>query len=240
MLIQRFEHGPQPYRVDHRHDTAQVFVLTQGLCRFGTEAGDWLMVPGAPGWVPPGIAHHTETHGPVAGLSLSLTATEVLGLPDRARVAAGSPFISALIERLAAPLPAERCARLLAVLAEEMSESPEIPFFLPQPANEALRRITATVGENPADGRGLDDWAKRLGIPPRTLIRHFRQETGLSFSAWRQRARLTRALTLLHAGVAVEAVATAVGYESGSAFVTSFRAVLGQSPRQYAKAQGLL
>jgi AraC-like DNA-binding protein len=61
----------------------------------------------------------------------------------------------------------------------------------------------------------------------------FRSETGLSFGAWRQRARLIRALQLLADDVSVTQTAIAVGYESTSAFVAAFRRTIGTTPGRY-------
>jgi AraC-like DNA-binding protein len=61
----------------------------------------------------------------------------------------------------------------------------------------------------------------------------FRAETGLSFGAWRQRARLLSALQLLAENESVTQTAIAVGYASTSAFVAAFRRALGNTPGQY-------
>jgi AraC-like DNA-binding protein len=55
-------------------------------------------------------------------------------------------------------------------------------------------------------------------------------ETGLTYTAWRQRARLMRALELLAKGAAVTSVALDLGYDSVSAFIALFKRVLGVTP----------
>ena len=67
----------------------------------------------------------------------------------------------------------------------------------------------------------------------RTLARMFTAETGMTFGAWRQQARLLRALELMAAGQPVTTVALDVGYESPSAFIAMFRRALGVSPARY-------
>jgi len=65
---------------------------------------------------------------------------------------------------------------------------------------ELLRRVM--------DAGSLD---KRAGASVRTLERLFKDETGLSFGAWRQRARLLQSLVLLADGANVTQAAFAVG-----------------------------
>jgi AraC-like DNA-binding protein len=66
-----------------------------------------------------------------------------------------------------------------------------------------------------------------------TFRRHFLQQTGMSFSAWRQRACVVSALAMLITGKPVNEVALSLGYDNGSSFATMFRRVTGQPPSFY-------
>jgi AraC-like DNA-binding protein len=101
------------------------------------------------------------------------------------------------------------------------------------PRDRRLLAITEHLGADPADKRPLGVWARTAGASPRTLARLFRRETGLGFAAWRQQARLLRALERLAAGDAVTTVALELGYEGPSAFITMFRSRLGATPGRY-------
>jgi AraC-like DNA-binding protein len=68
---------------------------------------------------------------------------------------------------------------------------------------------------------------------PLTLARLFRQETGMSFTGWRQQARLLEALGRLAEGDAVTTIAYDLGYASPSAFTSMFRRALGRAPTRY-------
>lgn len=59
------------------------------------------------------------------------------------------------------------------------------------------------------------------------------REIGMSFSAWRQRACVVRALALLITGRPVFDVALSLGYDNASSFATMFRRVTGQTPSFY-------
>ena len=93
--------------------------------------------------------------------------------------------------------------------------------------------MASMLAASPDDGRSVGDWARQLATSERSLVRHFRAETGLSVIEWRRRARIMRAVALLDDGTSVTAAALAVGYESVSAFSAMFRRAAGASPRQY-------
>ncbi|MCH7794592.1 MAG: helix-turn-helix transcriptional regulator, partial [Proteobacteria bacterium] len=88
-----------------------------------------------------------------------------------------------------------------------------------------------------ADARGLDAWARAAGASPRTLARLFAKETGLTFRAWRQRARLLHALVELAARKPVTSVAFEAGYDSPSAFIAAFKREFGTTPARYFQDQ---
>ncbi len=86
---------------------------------------------------------------------------------------------------------------------------------------------------NPADKRGLSEWAQTVGASKRTLNRRFQDETNMSFQDWRQQCRLLRGLEMLVAGDSVTRVALELGYEHSSAFIVMFKRCLGSTPRRY-------
>ena len=77
--------------------------------------------------------------------------------------------------------------------------------------------------------------ANTLGMSERTMNRHFKQQTGLSYGEWLRRARLLEALLRLGQGQPVLRVALDLGYGSHSAFTAMFRRVMGISPSDYFK-----
>jgi AraC-like DNA-binding protein len=87
--------------------------------------------------------------------------------------------------------------------------------------------------EQPGDPRTLDEWAPSTNASPRTLARLFVAETGLTFGAWRQQARVLEAMGRLGGGQAVTDVALDLGYDSVSAFSAMFRRAAGVSPSAY-------
>ena len=72
-----------------------------------------------------------------------------------------------------------------------------------------------------------------VGATGRTLARHFRLETGMTFGQWRQQIRILEALKRLGKKESVTTVAIDLGYDSPSAFISMFKKALGKTPGQY-------
>ncbi|MFJ7111440.1 helix-turn-helix domain-containing protein [Pseudomonas sp. NPDC098740] len=68
---------------------------------------------------------------------------------------------------------------------------------------------------------------------PRRCSSRTVSETGFTFSQWRRRARLLRALERLAAAVPVTTIALELGYENVSAFIAMFRRTFGVTPGRY-------
>lgn len=130
------------------------------------------------------------------------------------------------------PLDA-RSAHVAAVILDEIRSLPVESFGLPLPRDPRLLRIARALITEPADARDLERWAEWAAISSRTLSRRFVEETGFSFTAWRQRARLMRSLEMLAAGASVTAVALDLGYATASAFIALFRRTFGETPASY-------
>src|SRR5262249_12396374 len=96
-----------------------------------------------------------------------------------------------------------------------------------------LLRIANALADRPADSRGLEAWAAWAGVTSRTLSRRFVAETGFTFTQWRQRLRLTRALEMLASGAAVTPVAMDLGYDNPSAFIDWFKRTYGVTPAKW-------
>ncbi|NEU94725.1 helix-turn-helix transcriptional regulator [Bradyrhizobium sp. UFLA 03-164] len=101
------------------------------------------------------------------------------------------------------------------------------------PTDPRLLRVARALADDPADKRRLDDWAILAGSPVRTLTRRFPIETGFSFTEWRQRVRLMRALEMLADEIPVTTIALDLGYETVSAFIALFRRTFGTTPARY-------
>lgn len=108
-----------------------------------------------------------------------------------------------------------------------------LPFGLPEPQSETLRRLCQQVREAPGDVWSSSQAAKACSMSERTLNRHFQQQTSLTWREWVRRAKLMEALIRLAQGHSVLRVALELGYGSHSAFSAMFRRVMGVAPSDY-------
>lgn len=233
-------HGGQvlQHEIDwHTHVRAQLVCVESGLLTTRTRRGEWALPPGCAGWMPAGEEHTIALSGPLQGWGLLIAPDACAGLPGHPCVLAISELVQGLALRVAgtplAQLQAPRQQRLGQVLLDELRDAPAQALHLPMPQDRRLLRIVGRLLADPADAQDLAAWAHWAGLSARSLSRHFRQETGMSFGEWRQQARLAESLRLLHAGHGVGDIAERLGYSSPSAFVTVFGRQYGVPPGRY-------
>ncbi|MCA8353310.1 AraC family transcriptional regulator [Burkholderia cepacia] len=225
---------------EHRHTRAQLVYTTTGIAEVIACQSLWMIPPHRALWIPPDLPHAMRAHG-----QLELRTAYVdpracrSAYPDQPGLVNVSPLLRELIVR-ASSFPVEvdpdgRDALVIQLMLAEIEWSPEQPLRLPSGQDRRLARVCDAMLANPADQRTLTEWADEVGASSRTLARLFTAETGLSFSQWRQQARISAARPLLASGRSVIAVAAELGYETTSAFSTVFRRFAGMTPSAYAK-----
>lgn len=223
----------------HHHATGQLIGLLSGLLSVRTHLGAWVLPTTRAVWIPPSHVHAARSHGPFEGWAVYVDPAACAGLPQEPRVIAMTPLLREAVLRAAeweiAPLQ-PRQQRLAGVILDEIGAAAADTFMLPMPADVRLQRVAGALVEHPGDARTLEQWAQWAHVAPRTLSRRFVAETGFSFTAWRQRARLLRALELLAAGRPVTAIAPELGYDNPSAFIALFKRTFGATPGRYLAA----
>lgn len=226
----------------HQHRRGQLISVEAGLLNIRTRHGNWSLPPGCAGWMPPAEPHTVDICGPLRGWGVIISAGLTRELPDEPCVVAISDLLQALALRVTEWPPAEtaspRQQHMIEVLLDELRHAPRQRMHLPMPQDRRLLRIASQLIANPADGRSLEQWAQWAGLSPRTLTRHFRDETTLSFAQWRQQARLAEGLRRLSDGQGVSDIARELGFSSPSAFVTVFRRHFGCPPGRYLARNG--
>src|SRR3989344_2458874 len=89
----------------------------------------------------------------------------------------------------------------------------------------------------PQGERAFGDREGKTAVSDRSFTRRFTAEAGLSFRAWRQRARIIASLDLLASGRPVKGIAHALQFESPAAYIASFRTLLGCTPNTFRQGQ---
>lgn len=115
-------------------------------------------------------------------------------------------------------------------LAQSDDPRPGAVEPLPVPRGSGAREVADELHRNPALDLTVAEWSTRVLSSPRTLLRDFRADTGLTFEQWRLQCRLNAAIELVVAGYEVEQVAAQVGFASRSGFTRAFRGRFGLTP----------
>ncbi|MDB5804203.1 MAG: transcriptional regulator [Betaproteobacteria bacterium] len=219
------------------HTRGQLLYAVAGVMSVHTEHGAWVVPPQRAVWVPPATLHTTRMSGNVAMRTLYVRKRECERLPPRCCVINVTPLLRELILR-AVELPmyyeeAGPGGRVMALILDEMAAADMLPLHLPRAADARVFKVCEMLLSNPADTRGLADFGSAVGASERNLARLFLRETGMSFAAWRQQARLVVALEQLAQRAPIGRIAESLGYESASAFTAMFKKSLGVAPKDY-------
>ena len=220
----------------HHHARGQLLGAEHGLLTVDAGRSRWVVPATHAVWIPPDTPHGITSHGPYSGWSVYVAVSACYLLPDKPCTLAMTGLLREAVARAAGfqemtLTPSQE--RLAGVIIDEIGALPEVDLGLPMPQDPRLIRIAHALTARPDEDRRLEAWAAWAGISSRTLSRRFSAETGFSFSEWRQRVRLLRALELLAAGKPVTAIALELGYDNVSAFIALFSRVFGTTPGRY-------
>jgi AraC-like DNA-binding protein/quercetin dioxygenase-like cupin family protein len=211
----------------HAHPRGQLLYAIEGVMIVHSAAGAWVAPPNRAVWLAAGLDHDVRMCGDVKIRTVFVDPEATPHLPQQSGVVAVSPLLRELIiAAMRVPLdyaPDTRDERLMRLLLDELREVDVLPLHLPMPRDARLRTVCEALVARPDDGATVEQWARQLGVTPKTIHRLFAKETGMTFGQWRQQARLLFALERLARGARIIDVALDSGYASQSAFAAMFR-----------------
>ena len=224
----------------HYHDVHQIVYPSSGVLAISAAAGTWVVPPQRAVWIPPGVPHAHQAHGPVQMRTLAISSSAAAmadqPLPGGPAVLEVSPLLREVIITLTsdgAPYTARQRATLEQVALDQLRRVDQLPVRLPALADDRLRAVAALLRADPADERTLAEFGAVVGASERTLSRLFRQEAGMTFPQWRTQFRLQHALVLLADRTPVTTAALACGWSNPSAFIETFRRAFGTTPGKF-------
>src|SRR5690606_3298597 len=159
---------------------------------------------------------------------------------NRARILAVSPLIrEMMIYALRWPIDrphgdeiSDTFFRTLAHLVSEALDH-EAPLSLPTSDHPIVAAAMAYTKEH-LQSVTAEEVSRAVAVSERTLRRQFRQATGISWRTYLLHARLLKAMALLAApDQSVQETASAVGFDSLSAFTRAFTQFCGETPSAY-------
>ncbi|MFI6347352.1 AraC family transcriptional regulator [Streptomyces sp. NPDC050560] len=228
---------PRGYHLDsHTHDQGQLVYAAAGTLATTTERGTWVAPANRATWTPPGFAHSHRFYGRTDVRLLTIPVElcgELVGHPSVFAVGALlREAVLALTDDRPETRPGAR-RRLLAVVIDQLHDTPEQSLHLPEPGDDRLRAVTDLLHSDPAGPATLAELGRVAGASERTLSRLFHTELGMSFHRWRTILRIHHALAHLTKGMSVTDTAVTCGWSNPSSFIDAFHAVVGQTPGSY-------
>ena len=222
----------------HRHAFAQFHFARKGSMRIDVAGKCWVIPAHYGIWIPHNTDHAVWALDDVYLENLDIQPVVLPSPIDECKAVAISDFVGEFIHN-AITNTAERFdikgkdGQLVRVLLDVILQLPEVELMLPWPQNAALMKVCRTIQESPGLEHAMEDWANHLGMSARTFSRHFKKETGMPFSAWKQKMRILESVIILKKNNNVTAVALEVGYSSTPAFSYAFRQAFGVPPSSY-------
>ena len=230
--------GHRDGKAAHQHPEGQLSAVADGLLIISVEGASLMLPPRRIGWIPPETVHAGASYGTRMGWVAYLHRSLCTRLPNRPTILKLTPLTEALFGRLCDVSTKETsdgapANKLMNVLLDELQAAESEELQLPIPADSRLAGLAAVLIQDPSDTRSLKDCARSIGFSERSLSRHFRRETKMSFVEWRTMARMKRALERMAEGCSVTDTSIAVGYDSVSSFIAQFRRTFGTTPAHY-------
>lgn len=221
----------------HAHPRYQFLYAVRGVMVLGTAHETWVVPPQRGVWIPPGVRHVVEAAEAVQMRTLYVRADAAPRAGERCEALEVTPLLRELILRATA-MPVEydeagADGRIAALILDELAALAPLPYNVPMPTSEPLAGVCRAILATPGEAHSVESIARASHVSARTLARRFRRETGMSLAAWRRRARLLNALTMISGGRAILDVALELGYDSPSAFSAMFRRELGVPPTHF-------
>jgi AraC-like DNA-binding protein len=224
----------------HHHDMHQILYAFEGVAEVETPSSRHLLPPQQAAWIPAGLQHRTTLRRVRSG-AVFFEPSMVPGRDERVRVLTAIPVLREMVAyamRWSVTRPnndatSDTFFSALALLATEWLDSEEAPLGLPTSTVPVIRDVMAFTQERLVDVTAPAVCAA-VGISERSLRRRFPRATGMTWQEYRRASRVLRAMAMLAEGDrTVLDTATAVGFDSPSAFNRAFRALTGELPSTY-------
>lgn len=222
----------------HVHAETQLTFAASGMVQVHTAEGRWLVPPQLGVWIPEGCAHRLDVLSDaelwMVQWNPSVARSWAPVSLDRAFAFRVTPLLRSLLDcAFDADIKPEKAELVARLMLHELTGTADAPTFLPWPTSAAGKRMADAAFDDCQHRLNLHELASRAATSVRTASRLFPEETGMTFKAWRQRARIVQAMDRLARGTAIACVSAESGFSSTAAFSCAFRQVTGISPTQF-------
>jgi AraC-like DNA-binding protein len=221
----------------HFHEMHKLLYALEGAIEVESTRGRNVVPRQLAAWIPAGVPHCTSIHG-IRWVSVFLPAAMLKDRERRVRTVTVSPLMREMMkEAMRWPIN-EPDSPLRAAFFEAMAKlceewiTREANLFLPASTDARVARVLDYTARHLE--LKLEEICQHAGISVRSLRRHLKAETGMTWDVFRHRSRLLRAISLLgETDEPMAEIAMRCGFESPSAFAKMFRAEMHETPRDY-------
>ena len=224
----------------HSHDLHQIQYAIGGVVEVETAAAHYLLPPRQAAWIPVGLQHQATMTPDVRSVAVMFDPTLLPPVEIRARILAVSPLIRQMmiyalrwpIDRADSDAVSDGFFQTLGHLVFEALDH-EAPLSLPTSTNPIVAAAMSYTKAH-LQSATVTDVSRAVAVSERTLRRQFDDSIGISWRTYLLHARMLRAMALLAApGQSVQQTASAVGFDSLSAFTRAFTQFCGETPTTY-------
>ena len=223
--------------IDHCHDWDQLVYAMAGVLEVKSEDGNYIIPTQQAVWIPANRRHSIATINGAKLRSVHLNKGMVNSFGNDIIVLKVNALVRVMIDKASGfEFSAEMNQyqqRLLQVLVDQISLLPEVALCLPLSTDPLLLPILNWQQDQPDSTKSLADWSLVLGASSKTISRHFQSQLGMSFSHWRERLKLHKAIHWLNEKRSVTQIALDLGYESLPAFIHMFKRNMGTTPGKF-------
>lgn len=225
-------------RLDNQQSASgQLVFIEYGVIAVITEQGRYLVPPRQVIWLPGATDYQLVAATPAAIVRFQLSQQTQHQLNNTTTVLAVDGFLLSLltesIDRQVMNFGALAYHHLSHLLLSRLELAPPLSLLLPAIKDPRLLAITRRQQKFPALKTDLVAWGKFVKTSSRTLTRLFKNETGMTYSQWKQIMLIHIAIIELSLGVSIADIAKSLGYESSSAFIYMFKKHMKVTPSHY-------
>ncbi|HHO8887768.1 TPA: AraC family ligand binding domain-containing protein, partial [Klebsiella pneumoniae] len=158
----------------HQHRKGQLILALHGAITCEVENAMWMVPPQYAVWIPGEIPHSNHvTVG--AQLCFLFIEPQAVVMPECCCTLKIAPLCRELILALANKTDAQLCEpatqRLTQVLFDELPQQPQEQMQLPVSDHPKIRKMVATMAQEPAQWQTLGQWANVFAMSERNLAR---------------------------------------------------------------------
>ncbi len=221
----------------HFHEMHKLLYAFEGAIEVESTRGRNVVPRQLAAWIPAGVPHCTSIHG-IRWVSVFFPTDMLQDRELRVRTVTVSPLMREMMKEamrwpVNGPDSPVRTAffEAMAKLCDEWITR-EAKLFLPASTDARVAGVLEYTMRHLE--LKLAEICQHAGISVRSLRRHLKAETGMTWEVFRHRSRLLRAISLLgETDEQMSGIAAQCGFESPSAFAKMFRAEMGETPRDY-------